>query len=196
MISPERAMQFASLTLDIVYVVAAFGVTVIVPTPAAKSIVAKVLVVPSLNVTTNGAVPVKLTLKVAVPFAQIVVVPLNTAVGLGFTVIIADPTVKLDDLEHPTASCTLTKVYVVVALGFVFTLNATPLTTLFTVLFATPSLYTNVYGPVPDTLDLYVKLPVPPLHIVPPVKLPCGNGFTVTAVLALVTALQVPVTIA
>jgi hypothetical protein len=95
----------ASLTLAIVYVVAAFGITVKVPV-----VVANVAVVPSLSVTTNGAVPVIVTFNVAEVLAQIVCVPLRLAVGLGLTVTVAVPAVKPVVRTQPLASVTLTSV--------------------------------------------------------------------------------------
>ena len=98
-------VQFASLTLAIVYVVATFGLTVIVPL-----VVLNVAVVPSFKVTTNGAVPVSATLKVALPLAQIVWLPLSVAVGNGRTVTVAAAVVKPLVRTHPLASVTLTNV--------------------------------------------------------------------------------------
>jgi hypothetical protein len=117
--------QFASLTLAIVYVVATFGFTTNVPV-----VPVNVAVVPSLNATTNGAVPVSATVSVAGVLAQIVWLPLSVAVGSGFTVTVAVETVKLVP-THVLRSVTLTNVYVVVPAGV--TEKPTPLTTLFTV---------------------------------------------------------------
>jgi hypothetical protein len=102
---PTLVHPLASLTLAIVYVVAAFGITVKVPV-----VVLNVDCVPSLNVTTNGAVPVIVTLNVADVLAQIVCVPLNTAVGLGLTVTVAVPAVKPVLRMQLLASVTLTNV--------------------------------------------------------------------------------------
>jgi hypothetical protein len=99
--------QLASLTLAIVYVVAAFGFTVSVYVPLGPLNVA---VVPSFKVTTNGAVPVSATLKVALPLAQIVWLPLSVAVGSGFTATVAKEPVKPLERTHPFASVTLCKV--------------------------------------------------------------------------------------
>ena len=89
-------VPYVSVTLAIVYVVAVAGVTAIVPVvvPAAN-----VLTVPSFNVTVVVPVPVKPTVNVAVDLSQIVVDPLNTAVGLANTVINALAVVKLVVLE-------------------------------------------------------------------------------------------------
>jgi hypothetical protein len=118
--------QFASLTLAIVYVVATFGFTTNVPV-----VPVNVAVVPSLNATTNGAVPVSVTVSVAGVLAQIVWLPLSVAVGSGFTATVAAAVVKPLVRTQPLASVTLTNVYVVVPAGV--TENPTPLTTLFTV---------------------------------------------------------------
>ena len=100
-------VQLASRTLAIVYVVAAFGITVSVYVPLGPLNVA---VVPSLSVTTNGAVPVIVTLNVADVLAQIVWLPLSVAVGSGLTVTVAVPAVKLVVRTQPLASVTLTSV--------------------------------------------------------------------------------------
>jgi hypothetical protein len=102
---PTLVHPLASLTLAIVYVVAAFGITVKVPVVALN-----VDCVPSLSVTTNGAVPVSDTVSVADVLAQIVWLPLSTAVGSGFTVTVAVPAVKLVVRTQPLASVTLTSV--------------------------------------------------------------------------------------
>jgi hypothetical protein len=98
------ALQLASLTLAIVYVVAAFGITVIEYVPAPLN----VLLVPSLNTTVIEPVPVTVAVSVADVLAQIVWLPLSVAVGSGLTVTVAVPAVKLVP-THPFASVTLTK---------------------------------------------------------------------------------------
>jgi hypothetical protein len=103
--APTLEQPFASRTLAIVYVVATFGLTVIVPLKLLN-----VAVVPSFKVTTNGAVPVSATLKVALPLAQIVWLPLSVAVGSGFTATVATAVVKPLVRTHPFASVTLTNV--------------------------------------------------------------------------------------
>jgi hypothetical protein len=103
--APTLEQPFASRTLAIVYVVATFGLTVIVPLKPLN-----VAVVPSFKVTTNGAVPVSATLKVALPLAQIVWLPLSVAVGSGFTATVATAVVKPLVRTQPLASVTLTNV--------------------------------------------------------------------------------------
>jgi hypothetical protein len=103
--APTLEQPFASRTLAIVYVVATFGLTVIVPLKLLN-----VAVVPSFKVTTNGAVPVSATLKVALPLAQIVWLPLSVAVGSGFTATVATAVVKPLVRTQPLASVTLTNV--------------------------------------------------------------------------------------
>ena len=105
--APTLEQPFASRTLAIVYVVAAFGFTVSVYVPLGPLNVA---VVPSFKVTTNGAVPVSATLKVALPLAQIVWLPLSVAVGSGFTATVATAVVKPLVRTQPLASVTLTNV--------------------------------------------------------------------------------------
>jgi hypothetical protein len=101
------ALQLASLTLAIVYVVAAFGFTVIVYVPLELN----VLLVPSFITTVIEPVPVTTTLSVAAVLAQIVWLPLSVAVGNGLTVTVAVPAVKvLTRRTHPLASVTLTNV--------------------------------------------------------------------------------------
>jgi hypothetical protein len=83
------------------------------------------------------------------------------AVGFEFTVIVAEAPVKPELRVVLLASVTDTSVYVVLAVtGFVKTLNGVPLITLVAVRFAVPSLYTTVYGPIPE-VAVHVSRPVP-----------------------------------
>ena len=181
---------FASLTLAIVYVVFTFGVTVMVFVPCVN-----VPVVPSLNTTLILPAPVNTNVKLAVPFAQILGVPLNTAVANAFTVTVAVPPVKPIVLTPPFASVTLTNVTLYVPAGNVVPkLNAVPFAT-FVAVYVTPfTVYTTVYGAGAATLDVYVNVGVTPACTVLPVKLPCGTAVSVTTVTVDVTVPQPPVT--
>jgi hypothetical protein len=137
--------------------------------------------VPSLYTTVNGPVPdVDVHVSWPVPVAQSGPLADSLPCGRGFTVIVADPVVKPLDRVHVLASVTVTKVSgFVLVTGFVYTLNAVPLVTLFFVLSEVPSLYTTVNGPVPD-VAVQVSWPVPVAQSGPlAVRLPCGRGFTV-----------------
>ena len=181
---------FASLTLAIVYVVFTFGVTVIVLVPDVVEIV-----VPSLNVTLIVPAPVNTNVKLAVPFAQIDGVPLNTAVANAFTVTVAVPPVKSLVLIPPFASVTLTSVTLYTPAGNVVPkLNAVPFA-IFVAVYVVPlTLYTTLYGAGANTLDVYVIVGVTPTCTVLPVKLPCGTDVSVTTVTVEVTVPQPPVT--
>jgi hypothetical protein len=142
-------------------------------------------------------VPVVAIVKFALVPAQIVVVPVIFAVGLGTTLIVPVALVKPVVLDAVVISfVTLTNVYDNVLVGlFAATLNATPLVTLLTVVFTPPvGKYTIVNVPAP-LLDVYVNCPVRPVWIVLPVKLPCGLGLTITTDLLELTTLHVPLTV-
>ena len=181
---------FASLTPATVYVVFTFGVTLIVLVPAVN-----VPVVPSLNVTLMLPVPVNTNVKLAVPFAQIDGVPLNTAVANAFTVTVAVPPVKPLVLTPPFASVTLTSVTLYVPAGNVVPmLNAVPFA-IFVAVYVIPStVYTTWYGAGAATLDVYVIVGTTPACTVLPVKLPCGTAVSVTTLTVDVTVPQSPVT--
>jgi hypothetical protein len=82
------------------------GFTVIVPVN-----VLKLVSDPSLNVTTNGAVPVMVRFSVTGLLAQTAtVVEERVAVGFGNTVMVAVPPVNPEVLTQPFASVTLVNV--------------------------------------------------------------------------------------
>jgi hypothetical protein len=183
---------FASLTLAIVYTAGVtFGVTLIVLVPDVN-----VPVVPSLNVTLILPDPVNTNVKFAVPFAQILGVPLNTAVANALTVIVAVPPLLKPVVLTPLfASVTLTNVTLYVPAGnIVPKLNAVPLA-IFVAVYVLPSTrYTTWYGAGAATLDVYVIVGVTPACTVLPDKLPCGTAVSVTTVTVDVTVPHPPVT--
>lgn len=108
-------------------------------------LVLPVKVVPSDRVPFHGPVPVTAIFRVADCPGQIVTVPLNKPVGLGFTVMMAEP---LPVLLQELASETLDTVYVVVKEGL--TLNVYGLVLmLLTVTGVVPSVYVRLHGGVP-----------------------------------------------
>src|SRR4029079_18787722 len=93
-LSVACAVQLASVSTVIVYVLFAVGLTTsvsvpVVPVPPTP--VCSVVVVPSNHVTFHGPLPVKAAESVAEPPLQIVVEPLTTDVGRAFTVTVALP---------------------------------------------------------------------------------------------------------
>ena len=117
--------------------------------------------------------------KVAVPPAHIVVVPLKLAVGKGLTVTTALPVILAwgaVTLHNVAVLVTLTIVYVVFAVGV--TLTVAPLLMPFALKLVVPSVYTTLY--VPTAGNVKVKVAVPPAQIVVvPLIDAVGNGLTV-----------------
>ena len=143
-------LQFASEMLVIVYVVDEDGDTLRVGV---------VVVTPSLHVIENGAVPVSVAVTVEEPPAQIVALPLTTAVGFAFTVTTALPVA----VPLHSASVRLVIVYVVVDAGE--TVRVTLVS--FTSVCVRPSLHVIVNGPTPVSVAVTVAEPPAQIAVVP-----------------------------
>jgi hypothetical protein len=174
------AVQFTSLSADIVYVLVELGLTLKVYGLAAMPDTV-VGVVPSVYVSVHGCEPVKATLSVVLPPLHIVALPLITLVGRGLTVTKALPVLSAPMAVQFT-SLSADIVYVLVELGLtlkVYGLAAMP----DTVVGVVPSVYVSVHGCEPVKATLSVVLP--PLHIVAlPLITLVGRGLTVTKAVA------------
>ena len=106
--------------------------------------------------------------------AQTAVVPLMAAVGLAFTVTVAEP-VRSPACEVPLASESVATVYVVVAVG----VTVTEIGLLLPVN-VVPSLNVPLHGPVPLTAMLRLVLVLPAQTAVVPVIAEVGRTVTVT----------------
>src|SRR5205085_1990609 len=156
----EVPLQFASEMLVIVYVVVVAGDTLRVGV---------VVVTPSLHVIENGALPVSVAVTVEEPPAQIVALPLTTAVGFALTVTTALPVAA--PLQF--ASVMLVIVYVVVEDGDTVRVG---------VVVVTPSLHVIENGAVPVSVALIVAEP-PAQTVALPLTTAVGFAFTVTTAL-------------
>src|SRR6185436_13640036 len=134
-ISPPSAVQLASLSELTVYVVVEEGLTETV-----SGSFEVVTGVPPLILYVHGAAPVKSMVRFALPPLQIVVVPLINDVGLGFTVMVAEPVISPASAVQ-FASLSEVTVYVVVEEGLTETISGS-----FEVVTGVPPLILYVHG--------------------------------------------------
>jgi hypothetical protein len=177
--SAPIAVHLESFKAVIVYVFVLAGVTLItLGDVAIPDIVTGV--VPSVYVRLHGCKPVNATDKLVELPLHIVAVPLITEVGLGLTVIIAEPVLS-PAIEVQFASLKAVTVYVLVLDGETLIICGEVVIPVI-VTGVVPSVYVRLQGCVPvNAIEIFVE---PPLQIVVvPLITEVGLGLTVTVAL-------------